>query len=175
MKLDERTFWSIYNIIREIEYTSGVLKTDLDLRPMYNKTNDASISHLSLGILAYWPVATIRYQLKQKGVISDWCDIVRKMNTQKCVITSVVNIKRKTISIRQYTKSAKEIKAIYDLLHYKHTPFIRKKPLCPHRNLANPKSLKSDCFKQKAAMWVTVAFSIYKHFLHSKADLHTFS
>jgi len=30
---DEKTFWDIYNIIREIEYTFSVLKTDLDLRP----------------------------------------------------------------------------------------------------------------------------------------------
>ncbi|GAJ11738.1 unnamed protein product [marine sediment metagenome] len=32
---DERTLWTIYNVIREIEYTFRVLKTDLDLRPIY--------------------------------------------------------------------------------------------------------------------------------------------
>lgn len=67
MKLDEHTFWSIYNVIREIEYTFRVLKTDLGLRPIYHKTDDAPMAHLNLGILAYWLVATIRYQLKQKG------------------------------------------------------------------------------------------------------------
>ncbi|MBN1768725.1 MAG: IS1634 family transposase, partial [Prolixibacteraceae bacterium] len=86
---DEQTLWVIYNIIREIEYTFRVLKTDLDLRPIYHKTDDASMSHLHLGILAYWLVATIRYQLKQKGYNHDWREIVRTMNTQKCVSTTV--------------------------------------------------------------------------------------
>ena len=131
MKLDEHTFWSIYNVIREIEYTFRVLKTDLDLRPIYHKTDEASIAHLNLGILAYWLVATIRYQLKQKGINSDWREIVRKMSTQKCVTTSMVNIKQETISIRQSTEPIKDVKAIYDILHYKYAPFKRKKSVVP--------------------------------------------
>jgi hypothetical protein len=131
MELDEHTFWSIYNIIREIEYTFRVLKTDLDLRPIYHKTDEASMAHLNLGMLAYWLVATIRYQLKQKGINSDWREIVRRMNTQKCVTTSVVNIKQETISVRQCTVPTKEVKAIYDILNYKHAPFTRKKSVVP--------------------------------------------
>ncbi|HZH72640.1 MAG TPA: IS1634 family transposase [Mariniphaga sp.] len=131
MELDEHTFWSIYNIIREIEYTFRVLKTDLDLRPIYHKTDEASMAHLNLGILAYWLVATIRYQLKQKGINSDWREIVRRMNTQKCVTTSVVNIKQETISVRQCTVPTKEVKAIYDLLNYKHVPLPEKNLLYP--------------------------------------------
>ncbi len=131
MELDEHAFWSIYNIIREIEYTFRVLKTDLDLRPIYHKTDDASMAHLNLGILAYWLVATIRYQLKQKGINSDWREIVRRMNTQKCVTTSVVNIKQETISVRQCTEPTKEVKAIYDILNYKYAPFTRKKSVVP--------------------------------------------
>jgi transposase len=131
MELDEHTFWSIYNVIREIEYTFRVLKTDLDLRPIYHKTDEASMAHLNLGILAYWLVVTIRYQLKQKGINSDWREIVRKMSTQKCVTTSVVNIKQETISVRQCTEPTKEVKAIYDMLKYKHAPFTRKKSVVP--------------------------------------------
>lgn len=127
MELDEQTFWKIYNVIREIEYTFRVLKTDLDLRPIYHKTDDATMAHLNLGLLAYWLVATIRYQLKQGGINSDWREIVRKMNTQKCVTTSVENINQQIISIRQCTEPKKEVKEIYDKLKYKHQPFTRKK------------------------------------------------
>jgi len=126
-KKDEQTLWTIYNVIREIEYTFRVLKTDLDLRPIYHKTDDASMAHLNLGILAYWLVSTIRYQLKQKGFNYDWREIVRTMNTQKCVTTSVVNIKEETISIRQCTEPSQQVKKIYDLLNYKYAPFVRKK------------------------------------------------
>jgi len=124
---DEQTLWTIYNVIREIEYTFRVLKTDLDLRPIYHKTDDASMAHLHLGLLAYWLVSTIRYQLKQKGINSDWREIVRTMNTQKCVTTSVVNIKDEIISVRQCTEPNQKVKQIYDLLNYKYVPFVRKK------------------------------------------------
>jgi len=53
MQIDEHTFWPIYNIIREVESTFRVLKTDLDLLPIYHKTDQASMEHLLLGILAY--------------------------------------------------------------------------------------------------------------------------
>jgi len=128
---DEQTLWTIYNVIREIEYTFRVLKTDLDLRPIYHKTDKASMAHLHLGLLAYWLVATIRYQLKQKGLNSDWREIVRVMNTQKCVTTCIVNIKEEHISVRQCTEPSEQVKKIFDLLNYKHAPFIRKKSVVP--------------------------------------------
>jgi hypothetical protein len=124
---DEQTIWSIYNIIREIEYTFRVLKTDLDLRPIYHKTDDAAMAHLHLGILAYWLVATIRYQLKQKGYNHDWREIVRIMNTQKCVTTTVENIQGEIVSIRQCTEPTQNAKYIYNLMNYKTIPFYRKK------------------------------------------------
>lgn len=128
---DENTIWTIYNIIREIESTFRTLKTDLDLRPIFHKTDDASMAHLHLGILAYWLVATIRYQLKQKGFHSDWREIVRTMNTQKRVTTSIVNINQEVISIRQCTEPNIQVKKIYELLNYKQAPFIRKKSVVP--------------------------------------------
>jgi len=128
---DEQTLWTIYNTIREIEYTFRVLKTDLDLRPIYHKTDEAAMAHLHLGILAYWVVNTIRYQLKQKGIHSDWREIVRIMNTQKCVTTSVENIKQETISIRQCTEPNQSVKQIYEALNYKIVPFARKKSVVP--------------------------------------------
>jgi len=124
---DEHTLWAIYNIIREIEYTFRVLKTDFDLRPIYHKTDDASMAHLHLGILAYWIVNTIRYQLKQKDFNSDWREITRIMNTQKCITTSIVNINEQTISVRKCSEPNQKVKQIYDLLNYKYVPFIRKK------------------------------------------------
>ena len=128
---DEQTLWTIYNTIREIEYTFRVLKTDLDLRPIYHKTDEAAMAHLHLGILAYWVVNTIRHQLKQKGIHSDWREIVRIMNTQKIVTTSVVNIKEETISIRQCTVPNQSVKQIYQTLNYKAAPFVRKKSVVP--------------------------------------------
>ena len=64
----ERLIWLIYNIIREVEYTIRTLKTDLDLRPIYHKNDDPTMAHLHLGLLAYWVVNTVRFQLKRGEV-----------------------------------------------------------------------------------------------------------
>jgi transposase len=49
---DELIVWNIYNTIREIENAFRTLKTDLDLRPIYHKNDQATMAHLHLGILA---------------------------------------------------------------------------------------------------------------------------
>ena len=67
------------------------LKTDLDLRPIYHKNDDATMAHLHLGLLAYWLVNTIRHQLKQSGINDDWKEIKRKTSTQKSVLTTAQN------------------------------------------------------------------------------------
>ena len=56
---NEHIVWIIYNTIREIESVFRCLKTDLDLRPIYHKSDDATLAHLHLGLLAYWLVNTI--------------------------------------------------------------------------------------------------------------------
>jgi transposase len=124
---DEQTLWSIYNTITEIEYTFRVLKTDLDLRPIYHKTDDASMAHLHLGLLAYWLVATLRYQLKNKGVNYDWRELVRIMNTQKRVTTTIKGEGNKTIQIKQCSEPIVPVIQIYQALNYKPVPLPRKK------------------------------------------------
>ncbi len=124
---DEQTLWLIYNVLREIEYTFRVLKTDLDLRPIYHKTDNASMAHLQLGLLAYWIVSTIRYQLKLHKINHSWSEIVRIMNTQKSVTTTVENIKGETIQIRQCSEPSVQVKEICSRLKYDTIPLARKK------------------------------------------------
>ncbi len=128
---DEQAQWTIYNTIREIEAAFRVLKTDLDLRPIYHKTDKAAMAHLHLGLLAYWIVNTIRHQLKQKGINKEWRDIVRIMNTQKVVTTSMENDCNQQIIIRQCSQPTEDTKAIYTALKFKDKPFSRKKSVVP--------------------------------------------
>ena len=128
---DEQVQWAIYNTIREIESTFRVLKTDLDLRPIYHKTDAAAMAHLHLGLLAYWVVNTIRYQLKQKGINNQWSDLVRIMNTQKIVTTTMQNDFGQQIAIRQCSEPTQQVKEIYSALKYKLQPFTRKKSVVP--------------------------------------------
>jgi len=123
----ENIVWKFYNTIREIEATFRVLKTDLDLRPIYHKTDDNTMAHLHLGLLAYWSVNTIRYQLKNQNINYQWKEIVRMMNTQKTVTTIVKNNLEESISIRKCSEPTQKVQQIYDALKYKHAPFKRKK------------------------------------------------
>ena len=52
----EENVWQFHNTIREIEDTFCVLKTDLDLRPIYHQKDENTMAHLHLGLLAYWLV-----------------------------------------------------------------------------------------------------------------------
>jgi transposase len=124
---DEVVVWNIYNTIREIENVFRTLKTDLDLRPIYHKRDDAAMAHLHLGILAYWLVNTIRYQLKNHGINSCWTEIVRIGNTQKVITTSGTNTYDKTITIRKCSQPNENLKRIFDILKINHKPFIRRK------------------------------------------------
>ena len=113
---DEQVQWTIYNVIREIEATFRTLKTDLDLRPIFHKKDESSMAHLHLGLLAYWVVNTIRYQLKQKGIKNEWRDIVRIMNTQKIVTTTMQNEYDQQIIIRQCSEPNDDVTKIYTAL-----------------------------------------------------------
>ena len=124
---DEVNIWVIYNTIREIESVFRSLKTDLDLRPIYHKNDDATLAHLHLAILAYWLVNTIRYQLKNNGINYCWTEIVRIANTQKKITTSGQNTFDKTISIRKCSEPNVKFKAILDVLKYKHKAYKKLK------------------------------------------------
>lgn len=124
---EEYVVWNIYNTIREIEGAFRTLKTDLDLRPIYHKNDDATMAHLHLGILAYWLVNTVRYQLKNNGIKNCWGEIVRIGNTQKVITTSGTNTYGKIITTRKCTVPNNKLKQIYDILQTKHQPFTKRK------------------------------------------------
>ena len=85
--------------------TNRQTKTDLNLRPIYHRKDDRSDAHLFLGLLAYWIVNTIRYQMKKVNEARKkadpnpkaeyptpyWTEIARIMQTQKSVTSEAVN------------------------------------------------------------------------------------
>lgn len=67
----------------------------------YHQKDESTLAHLHLGLLAYWIVIAVRYQLKKEGIHSGWREIVRTMNTQKAVTTLALNIHDEAIIIRR--------------------------------------------------------------------------
>ncbi len=89
------------------------------------------MAHLHLGLLAYWVVNTIRYQLKQRGIKNQWIDLVRIMSAQKTVTTTMNNEYNQQVIIRQCSEPTGEVSKIYAALQYKTKPFSRKKSVVP--------------------------------------------
>lgn len=123
----EKSLWDIYNAIREIESTFRCLKTDLDLRPIYHRNDDAAMAHLHLGILGYWLVNTVRHQLKQHKINHSWQEIIRITNTQKVITTTGQNKDDQMIYVRRCTEPDQKVKEIYAALKYKNYPFVKRK------------------------------------------------
>lgn len=142
---DETTLWTIYNSIREIESTFRCLKTDLDLRPIYHKNDNATMAHLHLGILGYWLVNTIRHQLKQQKINHSWQEILRITNTQKIITTTGQNKYDEMISVRRCTEPNEKVKQIYTALKYKNYPFVKRKSVVPKTEL---KKNESHCLRE---------------------------
>ena len=130
---EEATLWTIYNTLTEIEATFRILKTDLALRPVFHKNDENIESHLFLGLIAYQLVATIRYQLKKKGIHHDWRNIVRIMNTQKEVTSTMKNKAGKIIMIKKCSTPTVDAKQIYDALGYRYNPYFIKKSVVPEK------------------------------------------
>ena len=63
---DELNIWEFYNVIRTVEETFHTLKSDLDIRPVFHKTDGGIKAHLNLAVLAYWIVSVTKYRLKMK-------------------------------------------------------------------------------------------------------------
>lgn len=124
---DEVIIWNVYNTIREIENTFRTLKTDLDLRPIYHKTDKAAMAHLHLGLLAYWLVNTLRHQLKKEKINHCWSEIVRIANTQKIVTTSGQNVYDKIVTVKKCTQPIEKLKQIYQALNINQRPFKKQK------------------------------------------------
>jgi len=144
---EEETVWKIYNTIREIEYTFRVLKTDLDLRPIYHKNDTSTMAHLHLGLLAYWVVNTIRYQLKAKGITIDWREIVRITNTQKMITTTAKNTEGNTVYQRKCSEPEAKIITLYRALNYKTHPKIKLKFVVLKIDPINENMLDSNHFE----------------------------
>ena len=130
-QVEEQLVWDIYNTIRQIESTFRILKSDLNLRPVFHKKDHHTMAHLYLGILAYMVVNTVRFRLAQNAVHYDWQNVRRIMSTQKAGTVSLISEGNKKIHIRTCSKPTTGAREIYAAMGYKPMPFHRRKYVFP--------------------------------------------
>lgn len=136
---DEVNVWKFYNVIRTVEETFHVLKTDLDMRPVYHKSDDGIRAHLNLAVLAYWIVSVTKYRLKLKEYPNvRWDEIMRIAQTQVVVTAEMNTEDGGKVSVRQSTEAEEELAKIYSLLEISPNPIGKVKsqvhPKAPPKN-----------------------------------------
>lgn len=137
---DEVNIWRFYNVIRTVEETFHILKTDLDIRPVFHKSDDGIKAHLNLSVLAYWIVSVTKYRLRIKGRDNvRWDEIMRIASTQVMVTARVETAGGNIISIRQSTVAEDKLAEIYQLLDTSPIPIKKQKSVVhPNPDLKNP-------------------------------------
>ena len=129
--ISEDDIWQVYNLTREVESVFRVLKTDLDIRPVYHQKDAYIEPHIWLGIIAYQVVNYIRRSLKNSNITYSWTTILEKMNTMQSSIVSVNNDKNEKLYIKLCTRPTTAQKNIFDSLNFKHRPYVRKTKIVP--------------------------------------------
>ena len=120
---DETNVWKFYNVIRTVEETFHTLKSDLDMRPVYHKSDCGIKAHLNLAVLAYWIVSVTKYRLKlRKYPNIRWEEIIRIAQTQVVVTAEAKTEDGGRITVRQSTEAEEQLAAIYSLLDINSNP-----------------------------------------------------
>lgn len=131
---EEANVWKFYNVIRTVEETFRTLKTDLDIRPVYHKSDAGIKAHLNLAVLAYWLVSVTKHRLKLKNYDNvRWDEIMRIASTQVVVTAELKAVDGGTIRVRQCTEAEEKLATIYSLLG------INPHPLGKVKSVVHPK------------------------------------
>ena len=129
---DELNVWQFYNVIRTVEETFHILKTDLDIRPVFHKSDIGVQAHLNLSVLAYWVVSVTKYRLKLKDYPNvRWDEIIRIAQAQVVVTAEMDTEDGRRVSVRQSTEAEEELTVIYDLLKIPANPIGKVKSVVP--------------------------------------------
>lgn len=125
---DEVNVWKFYNVIRTVEETFHTLKTDLDMRPVYHKSDGGIKAHLNLAVLAYWIVSVTKYRLKLKEYPNvRWDEIMRIAQAQVVVTAEMDTEDGHRVTVRQSTEAEEELAKIYSLLEINPNPIGKVK------------------------------------------------
>ena len=137
---NEVNVWTFYNVIRTVEETFHTLKSDLDMRPVYHKSDNGIKAHLNLAVLAYWIVSVTKHRLKLKEYPNvRWDEIMRIAQAQVVVTAEMDTEDGQKVAIRQSTQAEEELAKIYSLLEVSPDPIGKVKsqvhPKAPPKKL----------------------------------------
>ncbi len=116
LEMEAKELWSLYNRLRGVEDAFRFMKSSLGLRPVYHQKESRVDGHLFISVLAYHLIQNCIYQLKEKGIPSQWKTILAWMSTRVRVTMRANTYEGKTLYHRSTTKAEGNQPQIYKAL-----------------------------------------------------------
>lgn len=131
LDLSDEEIWSIYIMLRQVEYAFMSLKSCLGLRPNFHQKEDRVDTHMFISVVAYHILHMIEYRLRQKGDCRKWTTIRNVLRTHER-LTLGYKIKEEDGTIQQKylrlnSRLEPEHLEIYKRFNLSGVPLPRKK------------------------------------------------
>lgn len=125
--LSEKQIWQLYSMLTELEDGFRTLKSELSLRPIYQKKGNRSDAHIFIAVLAYHILRSIQLRLIKMGYNYRWATIRKLLNTHQRSTIRLNTKDGKTIHLRKCSEPESFHKQIYDALQLEYTPCKTRK------------------------------------------------
>ena len=113
---DEEALWRTYTALTDVEAAFRSLKSELGLRPIFHRTHKRSDGHLSITVITYQLVQTIRRHLGEKGERASGSSLRSILEGQQRVTASFHRKDGRTLPVRKASRAEPRQRKIYDAL-----------------------------------------------------------
>ena len=113
-----RTYWRL----TEIESTFRVMKSELELRPLYHSRDDRIEGHMMITVLAYYFSHLLRTKLKKEGIHYSWKTLREELNQIKRVTTKLPMNPRRGFLVKVDQNLSTLSRQIFDAIGYTYNP-----------------------------------------------------
>ena len=109
-------------MLTNLEAVFRSLKTDLGFRPVYHQIDRRVEGHLSISVLAYYLVHTIRLQLKAQEIEGAWETIRNILSGQVRITTTLQRRDGETVHVRKASRPEPAQQNVYSALKLSANP-----------------------------------------------------
>jgi len=119
---DEERMWRTYIMLTDLEAVFRSLKSELGLRPVYQRKEERGDGHRFITVVAYQLVQLIRRRLGEHGIHDSWRSLRETLNNQCRITATFRRADNRTLHVRKATRAEPEQLAIYKSLNIDPAP-----------------------------------------------------
>jgi transposase len=113
---DPSELWTRYVQLTEIEAAFRVLKSELEIRPIYHRTGTRVDAHIMVAFLAYCLMVTLKERLKASAPGLTGKAVLEKLSTIQMLDVVIPTTNGKSLEMRRYTQPEQDHKLILEKL-----------------------------------------------------------